>query len=449
MNAKFKSLAVDLANTWKGYLQSLRSDVNPYNPNTAFDIWANAEGMQFLDLYANLENVRQSCFVQNYVGDQCDIGLYEKGLPARGGETYGYCLVNFNFTGIVATNTIFQSKEGQQYQTLQDIEIAVGQNYTLYAVNSGNSTYVPPSTNPLDFLVNINDKTQTCEVLSSNIGQLAESDQSCNLRILLANRTSNAPGNISWYVNACLLANSELPIPLITQGLAIPNYIQYNNIYRLGVFPLVGSSITEFILNQGLLPDTIFMPYDRKADVNVKNAVNSYVQNGSLVTSAPIVGVCNTWYVNSASISTNVSAYTQYTIKVSLSNGIGLNTIISIPSQDNNSQPITILLNVSDLIKRSFRYAVCNYVYPLINEGNTVLNSNGESIIPVSTLLSIIDEQLGNNGNIAQFLLNVELFDNNGITINEIKIPSAFLSVDNVYFVYDIKDYTYLTVVNA
>lgn len=438
-----------LADKGKGYLQSINSAINPFSPNSMWDILFNAIAMVLLDLYANLENVRQSCFVQNYVGDQCDIGLYEKGLPARGGETYGYCLVKFDFTGTVLPNTIFQSKNGQQYQTLQTIEIAVGQNYTLYAVNSGNSTYISPSADPLDFLININDKTQTAQVFNCVIGQLAESDQSCNLRIQLANRTSNAPGNISWYVSACLLANSELPIPVITQGLAVPNYIQYNNIYRLGVFPLVGSSITEFTLNQGLLPNTIFLPYDRKANDDVKNAVNSYIQSGAMVTSAPIVGVCKTWIVNSTSVIQNVNTFTQYTIKVNLINGIGLNTIVSIQSQDDKLQPVTIFLSVADLIKRSFRYAVCNYVYPLINEGNTVLNSNGDSIIPVSTLLSIIDEQLGSNGNIAQFLLNVELFDSNGITINEIKIPSAFFSVDNVYFVYDIKDYTYLTVVNA
>lgn len=447
MNAKFKSLATDLANTWKGYLQSLRSDINPYNPNEMFDIWANAEGMQFLDLYANLENVRQSCFVQNYVGDQCDIGLYEKGLPARGGETYGYCAVAFNFVGDLATNTIFQSEKGQQYQTLQNIEITIGANnyYILYAVNSGNSTYVSKD----EVLYNINDKTQTCVVLSSTIGQLAESDQSCNLRILLANRTNNAPGNISWYVSACLLANSELPLPLITQGFVVPNYIIYNSIRRLGVFPLVGTSISEDQLNRGLLPDTLFVPYDRMATPEVKNAVNSYVQNGALIISSPIVGVCKTWIVNSTSVALGVDTYNQYILKVSLSNGIGLNTIISVPSQDANSQPIIINLSVVNLIKRSFRYAVCNYTYPLENEGKTIVNATGDSIIPVSTLLSVIDEQLGGNGSIAQFLLNIELFDNSGITINEIKIPSTNLSVDDVYFVYDIKNYTYLTVVNA
>jgi len=444
MNVKFKSLAVDLANKWKGYLQSLRSDVNPYNPNTAFDILANAEGMQFLDLYANLENVRQSCFIQNYVGDQCDIGLYEKGLTARGGETYGYCSVAFNFVDSLSANTIFQSDTGQQYQILQDIDILIGQNYTLYAVNSGNSTYVPNET----ILYNINQRNQTCIVLSSTIGQIAESDQSCNLRILLANNTGNSPGNIGWYVSACLLANSELPIPLITQGLVVPNYIQYNHISRLGVFPLVGTSITEFVLNQGLLQNTTFIPYSRMANPEVKDAVNFYVQNGAYLTSSPVVGVCKTWMVNSASITQHVTTFTQYIIKVNLINGIGLNTIVSIPSQDDKLQPMTISLSVADLIKRSFRYAVC-YTYPLINQGATVLNSDGNSIIPISTLLSVIDEQLGGNGIIAQFLLNIELFDNIGTTINEIKIPSAFLAVDNVYFVYDIKDYSYLTVVNA
>jgi hypothetical protein len=448
MNSKFKSLAVDLANTWKGYLQSLRSDINPYNPNEMFDIWANAESMQFLDLYANLENIRQSCFVQNYVGDQCDIGLYEKGLPARGGETYGYCAVAFDFVGELPLNTIFQSEKGQQYQVLQNIEIILGVDnyYTLYAVNSGNSTYVSKD----EILYNINDRTQTCVVLSSTIGQVAESDQSCNLRIQLTNRTNNAPGNISWYVSACLLANSELPISLITQGLVVPNYITYNNIKRLGVFPLSGASITEFTLNQGLLPTTTFLEYNREVNDEAKNAVNAYIQNGSFLMSNPIVGKCKTWFVNSASVAIQATTYNQYTLKVSLSNGIGLDTIIGIQSQNADLTPTTINLSVVDLVKRSFRYAVCNYTYPLENEGKTIINTNGDSIIPVSTLLSVIDEQLGSNGSIAQFLLNIELFDSNGVTINEIKIPSsAFLSVDDVYFVYDIKDYTYLTVVNA
>lgn len=438
-----------LADKGKGYLQSINSAINPFSPNSMWDILFNAIAMVLLDLYANLENVRQSCFVQNHVGDQCDIGLYEKGLPARGGETYGYCSVQFKFSGTLSANTIFQDYQGQQYQTLQELDVVLGQLYTLYAVKSGNSTYIAPSNNALYFLANINDKTQTAQVFNCVIGQVAESDQSCNLRILLANRTNNAPGNISWYVSACLLANSELPIPIITQGLVVPNYITHNGIKRLGVFPLVGTSMSEDQLNGGLLPYTLFAPYRRMATPEVKNAVNSYVQNGALIISNPIVGVCKTWIVNSTSVAIGIDNYNQYTLKVSLSNGIGLDTIISIQSQNADLTPTTINLSVIDLVKRSFRYAVCNYNYPLENDGKTIKNTNGDSIIPVSTLLSVIDEQLGSNGSIAQFLLNIELFDSNGITINEIKIPPASADVENVYFVYDIKDYLYLTVVNA
>lgn len=435
-----------LANQWKGYAQSNNSAINPYAPNTAWDIMANSFAMQVLDLTANLENVRQSSFVQNYVGDQCDIGLYEHGLPARGGQTYGTCVVQFDFTGNVLADTIFQSVKGEQYQVLQDFTITdINIKYTLYAVNSGNFTYVAPN----EVLTNINNQDQKCTVYSCVIGQLAESDQSCNMRILLANRSPNAPAQQSSYVTYCLEANSQFQIPVITQAVVVPDFITYNNISRLGVFALNGGLITPYQLDSGLIPNTLFISYQRNIPTEYIPLINDYIQNKRLIASNPLVGTSFTWIVNQDQVQIeSTPVYIPFTLKVNLISGFALDTTVTIQSQDQNSQPLIVYLTVANLIKRSFRSAICNYTYSLDNSGQTVKNNQGTSIIPVSILLSAVLEQIGNNGSLAQVLMNIELYVNNAIC-NEIPIPDTRFSVDNVYFVYDINSYDNLIVTSA
>jgi hypothetical protein len=441
-----KTTISDLSNQWKGYAQANNSAINPYSFNTAWDILANSFAMQLLDLYANLENVKQNNFVQNYVGDQCDIGLYERGLPARGGQTYGTCVVQFNFLGNITVDTIFQSAKGEQYQVIQDLVITdMNVKYTLYAVNSGNSTYVSPN----EYLTNINNQEQKCIVYNCVIGQLAESDQSCNMRILLANWSTNAPGTQSFYVSCCLEANSQFQIPVITQAVVVLDFITYNNISRLGIFALNGGLIMPYQLDLGLLQGTNFQQYSREIPINNITIINNYIQNKRFEGSNPLVGNCITWIVNQDQVKIeNVAVYVPFTLKVNLISGFGFDTKIDIPSQKNDNTFITITLTIAQLIKRSFRNAICNYTYSLDNSGQTITNNQGKSIIPVSILLSAMLEQIGINGTLAQVLINIELYVNNAIC-NEILIPDARFSVDNVYFVYDINSYDNLIVTGA
>lgn len=420
-----KATISQLQNDYKSYLQSQNSAINAFAPNSYWDIQAGAMGLILLDLYQNLGLLENSIYVQNSFGNQCDLWLYSRGLTARGGETYGtlQCTVTSTVPVVIGKNTIFTSPTGSQYQTLQ--AEAVTDHVTpisLYAVNPGNN-YIESTGTTLTA------ETITTSVVSSTNGQVLESDQSCINRALMSVRVPRAGSRTTDYYEFALQSNQTLPIPLVTDALVEQDFIVISGVSILGVFPLVGTLITEYQLNQGLLPATTFVGYSRQAPTYVVNNANIYIQSQRLVGLTVIVGKCITELVTTPSSTLN--------IQVSLVAGYTLSTLVTINSQDNNDNPITITLTVEQLIQREARRAINNQPF-----GGTPIA--GTNYITIDSILYALNLQLSAlNGQLALLLTNI-IISNTDIVVRPLNY-----SATDVYFTYDISAYSDVVVTSV
>jgi hypothetical protein len=407
-----------LQQSYLSYLQAQNSAINAYAPNTYWDIISGAEASSFLDLYYNLQIVTNSIYPQNAVGNQVDLWLYRLGLPARGGMTFGtiVAVVSSSTPVTIPINTVFtDSVTSNSYQTLQAFTVANGSSpITLYATVAGNN-YIEPAGNSLTGGI------YTIEVVSSTNGQLAESDQSCINRILIATQAPIAGARQTDYFVYAQQASSQ-----VTWVIPIPSFVTTNGVGILGVFPLVGTLITEYQLNQGLLPATTFIGYSRQADTSVLTAVTNYIQSLKLVGLSVIVGNCLT-YLATTSMST-------LTVTVSLVSGYSLSTVLNVESQDINNNPITVQLTISQLVQREVRRAICNQNY-----GATLIGS--QNTITLDSIIYELNIQLSAvNGQIAQVLTNIALSG------SDIAVPNYNNSSVQVDYVYDITAYSNIIV---
>lgn len=403
------------------YLQSQNSKINAFAPNTYWSIQAGAMSAFFLDLYGDLQLIENSIYVQNSVGTQCDQALYANGLPARGLATYGTisCTVTSATPITIPINTVFiDSVSSNQYQNLQAIDVLDGaQVITLYAVNTGSN------------VIESNGATLTNSALSIDVivtgstnGQNLESDQSCITRLLQAKQTPPAGSRTTDYFDYALESD-----PQVTWALVYEDFQQIGLVNILGVFPLVGTFITEYQLNEGLLPATLFVQYSRLADPALLTTVNSYIQSQRLVGISATIGPCLTYDITNAGVD-------PLELNISLVSGYSLSTILLIPSQDNNDNPITIQLTVEQVIQREVRRAICNQQF-----GATLINN--QNTITVDSLISSVNAQLSYlNGQIAQILTNIA-FPN-----GDIAVPNLDFSNVEVYYVYDVDNYSSIVV---
>jgi hypothetical protein len=377
----------------------------------------------FLDLYFSLQLLENSIYVQNSVGDQVDLWLYNRGLPARGGLTYGtiQVVVTSSVPVTIAANTIFtDSTSGNSYQTLQSVTAADHVTaLTLYAIEPGNNFIEAVD-------ATLTAGSVTVQVLSSTNGQLEESDQSCITRILQAIRAPIAGARTTDYAVYNLETNATLTVPVITDSIIIPSFITIDGVGILGVFTLVGTQITEYQLNQGLLPATSFIAYSREAGSGTIGAVDDNIQAQRLVGLPVTVGTSITLDVTS-SMST-------LPITVSLVSGYSLSTVITVDSQDADGNPITVQLTVEQLIQRELRRAICN-------QPPGGINIAGQNYITIDSLEYSLNIQLSAvNGQLAQLLTNIT------IGISDIAIRNFNYDVNNVYYTYDITEYADIVV---
>ena len=416
-----------LQTAYLDYLQAQNSSINIISPNTYWQIQAGAMAGIMLDLYYNLQLIQNSIYVQNNVGDQVDRTLYERGLPARGGQTYGYITAVITTTTPVTIpiNTIFtDSTTGNSYQNLQAYVVPDNVTpYVFYATKPGNN-YIEPAGNTLS------GNDITIEVQLSTNGQLEESDLSCITRALASIRAPLSGSRQTDYGVYCLQYNSTIPTPVVTDSIVIPAFVVVNNVSTLGVFPLEGTAISEYQLNQGLLPATTFVGYTRAASPTTITGVNNYIQSLKLVGLTVIVGTSITNIV--ASTATIPAVY--ITINVYLVQGYKLNTLLNIPSQDINGNPIIIELTVLQLIQRETRRAICDQPY-----GGT--NINNQNYITLNSITTVLNQQLSAmNGQLAQILTNVS------ISGSDIIVPNYSASTTNVYYTYDVNSYNAILV---
>lgn len=415
----------ELQNNYKSYLQSENSNINAFATGSWWDVQSVALSLLFLDLYGNLQLIENSIYPQNSVGAQVDLWLYTRGLPGRGLQTYAtiQCTVSSTTPISIAANTIFTSSATQnQYQTLQDFSVPDGSTkISLYSLIPGEG-YIENTGNMLS-------SDEIIIVVSvSTDGQEIESDQSCINRVLQSIRAPISGARETDYSVYCLETNTLLVNPVITDSIIIPSFFVVNSVGLLGIFPLVGIQISDYQLNLGLLPATIFSPYSRTPDNMVLTTTNNYIQNLRLV------GLTTNILPNiTLSVTSNIS---QLTINVSLVLGFDLTTIINLPSQDSFGNPITIQLTVDQLIKKETRRAICNQEF-----GATLIGEN--RYITLDSLLYALNSQLSSqNGNLAKILTNIKILG------DDIEVRNYNYSASELYYTYDIDDYFNILVVN-
>ncbi len=420
MITSFPIITIDsLKEKFKAYLQAQNPKINAFAPDTIWALLAGAYAQILLDQYGNLLILDNSIYVQNAVGDQVDLWLYRQGLPARGGQTYATisAVVTSSTPVTIPINTVFSDiNTGNAYQTLEEVTIPDGTTeFTLYAVNPG-SNYLEP----IDAV--LTDGTVNIEVKSSVNGQEEESDQSCKNRVLTSLRAPISGARQTDYQVYALDYNTTLSAPVVTDSVVIPGFLLINNVDILGLFAVGGTAITNYQLDQGLLPATTFEPFNRSLSPSNVTGLNLYIQSLRLVGLNIHVGTINTEVVE-----TNASPME---VTVSLITGYNLDTKITIESQDVNNDPTPISLTVRDLIKRELRRAICGQAF-----GGTVINGN--NYITIDSLLYVVNLQLSSvNGALARLLTNIQ------IAGGDISVPDSAAHLQNLYYIYDIESYS-------
>lgn len=414
-----------LMKDYQDYLQAQNSKINPYAPNDFWEVDAGASALQMLDLYMNLQLVRNSIYPQNSAGDQVDEWIFSSGLPARGGLTYGtiQAVVLYAGDGIINDGDIFTdlaslnppplSYTNNQYQAFIGQNISINSIVTLYALNPGSNTI-----EPIGNKLSNTDGTKVIQVQLSTNGQQQESDQQAIERVLQVKRQPRAGARESDYVNYARQASDQ-----VTDVITIPGFYVVNNVSLLGVFILVGTNITDYQLNQGLLPSTTFIQYSRQASQSLIDQVNIDIENLKLVALNISVGTVTTKIVYNSS--------NPLEIKVALPVGYDLNTMITVISQDQNFNPIPIKISVRDLVKREARRALCN------QQGGTEIGNN--LYITMDSIISALNDNLSvEEGSIAQILVNIK--------IDGQDIQGGTQSGNNIAYVFDISDYNAIEV---
>lgn len=412
-----------LITSFKNKLNAQDSAINADAPNGSWDILSGAVGAEFLDLYFNLELVRNSIYPQFAVGQQIDQILYSRGLPARLQNTFGTvnCECTSTLPVTIPENTVFTANDtGNQYinlltTTLDTSNLPASKQITLYAVKAGSSIFEETGA-VLTF------DTITLGALSSSPGLNRETDEECIIRILQSIRAPQGNVRVTDYQIFMLLANSLLVNPTITNSIIIPEFQDINDVFVLGASPLVGTSITEFQLNSGLLPATSFSPYSRLAGSTVLSAADQYIQSQRLVGLTVLVIPTTTFFVGTV------------TLQVSLATGYDLTTIVEVASQSQSGAPITIELTVEQVIQKEVRRAICDQPF-----GGTIIA--GTPYITLDSIAYAVNSNLSVlNGSLIKILTNLI------IAGTDIVVPAYGDFGDHLEFVYDVNAYTDIVV---
>jgi len=408
-----------LKSQYQTYLQPENSSINAFAPNSFWDIDAGAMAAILLDLYMNLQTVQNSIYPQYAVGDQVDQWLYSRGLVARIGATYGiaYCFINSTTPTTIEQGTIF-ANSSTQFQTLSTVTVPNGSTLVaLYTLTAGTGVVLPTGAQ-----LNLTSTTtaQTAVIQNVASGQLEESDQSCITRILQSIRVPQAGARTTDYFQFALQADTQ-----VTFAIILPSFIIVSGVGQLGVFPLIGSSITPYDLDQGLASG-VYIPYTRKADITVLDKVRDYINSQRLVGLTVDVFPCETYTIS------------PFEVQISLAIGYELSTLITINTQAIGFEPTTAVFTVEQLVKRQVRSAICNQQFGATNINNT------QNYITIDSLLYSLNQDLSAlNGSIAQILTNA-IF-----SIGDIAVPNQGAFNNKIQYTYDVAAYSSISVVLA
>ena len=456
-----------LANNYKTYAQANSSKINPFVPYTDWEFKANAIAALLASAYQDTAVQAQAIFPQYRTGNQIDITLANLGLSPRQPATYAEILVSSSSQVTPVTGYQIVDAAGAIFNYF-----AAGNNTNQYLFIS--NTIGQGYLEPVGTILTAVGGSATFTVLASSDGSPSETDNQCIARIINATVTPLAGGRITDYVQFALSANS-LPSMLetLTAAIVIPAYAsagQPGGIQSIGVYGLVGTALSEYQLNQGLIYNGTgtFVPYTRaclsSSTVATPNgAINTAIFNQKLVGLYPNIG-SNSTYVLPVGIATATPVVKGYSIDIEcqLVAGYTLNSVLTINSFDQFGNPITIQMTIGNIIKREVRRVLVNQ--PFGATGINVGLANESRIITLTEIEQQLDYQLG-AGNITGKLASV-ILQRNSYTVcdkqptalspapvestwvqNAIQVPAQTYTVaglanaQNLQFTYDVASY--------
>lgn len=215
----------------------------------------------------------------------------------------------------------------------------------------------------------------------------------------------------------------------------INNQLAYSDTQlNVGIFDVVGTPITNEILNQGLLLGTTEVVFSRTAtDTQIDNT-QAVMNQQDIIGAFPNVGTVSTQEITDI-ISSDPNPFFQVT--VTLQPGYSLATEVNLEDG---------LFTVEQLIQREVRRGICGQPYGATLSKDITTNTYTDSILTISSIEQQLDTTLGTSttvGTIGTFLVDRTILCWNGsayvyqssITL-DLGIPVA--STDKLPWIYDV-----------
>ena len=412
VNTIFNLPSLDiLSQKYRNYITATNADVNPNI--TKSDFWlksialAGITGGALADAAVEFINI----FPQYLSGAYINIGLAQRKLPAQYAATYATAILGT----VTAPTATFTVQSGMQltntvnnaiYEILNTATINISDPASYNNIDSictvfGLGNQLPPSTvltftnPPLD---SNNNPVNTLTVQSSTDGSNQESDTQAVQRVVDGTQIPKSGSRVTDYYYYALDGNQYLANNIITDCITLPNNQFQSSNYNFGVFGVGGTSITDYILNQGILygasPGT-YTPFTRTLPDSAITAIAQSISVQEQIQANPYINSVITQNLPTRQMSI-VTPYFQ--ISVTLYPGLTLSSILQINSTDQYGAPIVISMTVSNLIAREVRRAVCQQ-----NFGATQSFNASGGIVSSQILLSSIEQQLDYSLGTAQY----------------------------------------------
>lgn len=452
----------DVAQDYRNYITAQNTAINPNIASSDFYLKSVALAGIATGAVADTASYFIQMFPQYLTGTFTNIGLSQRSLPPMQAATYAQAVLG-TVNAPAATFTVqvgmqLNSSVGAIYEILTTsiIDITNSASYNNIGaictqIGAGNQipvdsvlTFANP---PID---SNNNPVATLTVQSSVDGSNAEANNGAVSRILAGTQIPKSGSRTTDYYYYILGGNNYVAGNLITDAITIPNNQFQSANYNFGLFGVGGSQITDYILNQGLLANTTYLPFSRTLTNAAITAIGQSVATQQLINTNPYINTVSTQNLPTEQSSV-VTPFFQ--IGVVLATGYNLTTLIQLNSTDQNNNPIVISLTVEQLIQREVRRAICQQGYG----ATQTLSAQGvilASTILVSTIEQQLDYALGTtqyNGIYATILIDRQVLTYNStshayeyqnIAMN-IGIPNPPLNPSQNYnldWIYDIAD---------
>lgn len=389
----------DVAQNYRNYITAQNTAINPNITGGDFYLKSVAIAGITTGAVADTASYFVQMFPQYLTGTFTNIGLSQRGLSPMQAATYAQATLGTvnapaaTFT-VQAGMQLNSASNGAIYEIIATTIINITNPASYNSISSictqigaGNQipvgsilTFANP---PID---SNNNPVTTLTVQSSIDGSNAETNNGAVVRILAGTQIPKSGSRITDYYYYVLDGNNYISGNLITDAITIPNNQFLSTNYNFGLFGVGGSSITDYVLNQGLLSNTTYESFNRTLTNAAITAIGQSVASQQLINITPYINTVSTQNLPTTQ-ATVVTPFFQ--IGVVLATGYNLSTLISLNSTDQNNNPIVISLTVEQLIQREVRRAICQQAYG----ATQTLNTQGV-IIASTILVSAIEQQL-------------------------------------------------------